>query len=109
MLPDFELVVTTDGDHTIVAIWGELDIATAPVLRDRLFSLLSGGSTHLVLDLAGMTFIDSRGLGAFIGAARDVRAAGGELDLVHPRPAVRRVIEISGMSQALLVDKAGAL
>ena len=51
------------GVHTVVGVTGEIDVATAPALRDSVLGLLNRGATSLVLDLRGVTFVDSTGVG----------------------------------------------
>ena len=62
--------VSEIADWSIVTIYGELDVATAPTLRERLIALVGEGSTKLVLDLEGVDFLDSTGLGTIISALK---------------------------------------
>ena len=80
----------------MLALKGELDLATAPTLVERADALLEGGTQAMVLDLRDLAFIDSTGLGAIAGIDRAARKAGVPFSLV-PGPAnVQRVFEISG-------------
>jgi anti-sigma B factor antagonist len=66
---------------TVLTATGELDVATAPELKGELASLLSEGKS-VVVDLTAVTFLDSRGIGALVGATRGAREAGGDLAVV---------------------------
>ena len=54
------------GQHTVVGVTGELDVATSPMLRDSLLALVNRGADSLVVDLRGVTFIDSTGVGSLL-------------------------------------------
>ena len=54
------------GRHTVVGVTGEIDVASAPVLRDTLLAQLNRGVESLVVDLRGVTFIDSTGVGSLL-------------------------------------------
>ncbi|MCD9624631.1 STAS domain-containing protein [Rhabdothermincola salaria] len=86
---------------TIVAVTGELDMASAPRLRQELVSLASAGRTTIVIDLAGVDFLDSTGLGVVLGALKRVRAAGGDLALARTEPQVAKVFEITRLSDIM--------
>jgi anti-sigma B factor antagonist len=94
-------VSTTPSDATVVLVRGELDIATAPLLRERLDDLLSSGTSAFTVDLSAMTFIDSTGLGVIVGAFKRSREAGGDLVLRSPVGAARKVLEISGLASVI--------
>lgn len=98
-LEPFALSVTQHDDLTLIALRGELDLATQADFRARLIDLLVGGSVHLVLDLSGLTFLDSTGLGALIGIRRRAHALQGSLTLVCPTPAVMKLFTIVGLEK----------
>jgi anti-sigma B factor antagonist len=92
-------VSSLDG-WTVVTVYGELDVASAPTLRERLIDLVSGGSHLLVLDLEGLDFLDSTGLGAIISALKRARTNGGDLRLVCTQSRIRRLFEITALDKA---------
>jgi anti-sigma B factor antagonist len=92
-------VSSLDG-WTLVAVYGELDVASAPTLRERLIELVTEGSHRLVLDLEGLDFLDSTGLGAIISALKRARTNGGDLRLVCTQSRIRRLFEITALDKA---------
>ncbi len=97
---------------TVLAVGGELDVVGAPALRQAVVAAVSAGGTRLILDLTGVDFIDSFGIGAVVGALKRVRQRDGELALVCPAPRVRRVFELCDLDRILTlhnsIDSVGA-
>jgi anti-sigma B factor antagonist len=89
-----------DGSATI-AVSGELDLSTASQMRDHLYALLAAGTTHLTIDVTGLTFIDSTGLGVIVAVLKRAREAGGNLVLKGPSRSARKVLDISGLSRII--------
>lgn len=89
-----------DGD-LVVRVSGELDMATAGVLRDAI-EKARRGHRRLVLDLAATTFIDSSGLAVILDARRT--AGVHALVVRSPQPCVLRVFEVSGIAQLITVE-----
>jgi len=95
------IVCAIDNGSAALSLEGELDLANASVLEERLSDLEDNGSTHLVVDLAGLAFIDSTGLRVLLQAHMRAHARGHEL-ILRPAPAtVQRVFEVTGAQQAL--------
>jgi anti-sigma B factor antagonist len=86
------------GETRVVRCVGEIDMASAPALRERISSLQIDGPPNLVLDLTGVTFIDSLGLGALIGAHKRARVLQGSLRMV-PGDAARRVLAATALDR----------
>ncbi|HEX2031471.1 MAG TPA: STAS domain-containing protein [Actinomycetota bacterium] len=87
------------GDWTVVEVRGEVDLYTAPRLKERLLELIEGGRRRLAVDLDGVEFLDSTGLGVLIGALKRCREAEGSLALVAPRDPVMKVLGITGLDR----------
>lgn len=77
-----------------VALTGRLDNDTAPLLEKEMATALAGNVMAVVFDLAGLEYISSAGLRVVFQARRTVKARGGDLALLNPQPAVRKVFEI---------------
>jgi anti-sigma B factor antagonist len=84
-------------DSVIVVLSGELDVATTPTLQWRLADLFELGITHMVMDFANLTFIDSVGVSLLITAAKRVRVAEGTLTVRNANRPVTRVFQITGL------------
>lgn len=93
----FGVSVSGVGGVPVVSISGEVDVATAPILRDRLQELAAGGASTVVVDLHDMTFLDSTGLGVLVGALKRSREGGGELYLVAAQPRILKLLDITGL------------
>lgn len=94
----FALHTDHHGDAAVVRIVGELDLATAPQLRQLLVDLEEQGTRHVTLDLADMAFIDSTGLKVFVAGRQRFRDCGGQLALRSPSASATRVFEITGLT-----------
>lgn len=84
----------------LVTVAGELDLETAPRLRALVDSQLArSGARNLLLDLAGVSFLDSSGMGAILGRYRTVAAAGGRMGIAGASTGIKRVLRLSGVAQ----------
>ncbi len=90
-------------DATIVAVAGELDVESAPQLDEHLTAAIDGTPTLLVVDLSGVDFLDSTGLGVLIKAYARQRDAGSEFAVVASADRITKVFRITGMDSALSV------
>jgi len=93
----------THPGHAVVVVRGEVDIATAPKLREKLVELASQGAKHVVVDLEAVEFLDSTGLGVLIGGMKRLRAMEGDLTLVCTQPRILKVFEITGLNRAFAI------
>jgi anti-sigma B factor antagonist len=96
---DLGLKVEERGDVAVLAVSGEVDVATVPRLREQLHGLVASGTPRIVVDLDAVDFLDSTGLGVLVGALKRVRANGGELALVCTAPRIRKVFEVTGLTK----------
>ncbi len=83
----------------VIDIRGEIDMYTAPRLRELLIDLVSKGSYQLVVNLDKVGFLDSTGLGVLVGALRRVRAHDGSLDLVCTQQRILKIFRITGLTE----------
>lgn len=91
------------GPHTVVGVTGEVDVASAPALRDNLLALLNRGAESLVVDLRGVTFIDSTGVGSLLRIHHRQGLLGGTVHFVADQPAVLRVFDLMQLRRRLHV------
>ena len=83
----------------VLDVQGEIDMYTAPRLRELLIDLVSKGSYQLVVNLGKVGFLDSAGLGVLIGGLRRVRAHDGSLDLVCTQQRILKILKITGLTE----------
>jgi len=83
----------------VIDVQGEIDIYTAPRLRELLIDLVSQGSYQLVVNLDEVGFLDSTGLGVLVGGLRRVRARDGSLDLVCTQQPILKILKITGLTE----------
>jgi anti-sigma B factor antagonist len=97
----FNCVVGRDAQGVRLLPVGELDMATAPRLRETVAELRATGFDHLTLDLRRLCFIDSSGLRAILWLAADCRVRGSGLELIPGLPAVQRIFELTATLEHL--------
>jgi anti-sigma B factor antagonist len=95
--------VRLGSSGTSVTVRGEIDVHTAPALRDRLSEVLREGEELVVVHLDGVTFMDSTGLGVLVGAHKSQRAHGGTLELVCSQPRLLRILELTGLRKVFTI------
>lgn len=96
---DLSLTTRDEGDHTVVAVGGEIDVYTAPKLREQLVDLVNAGRYHLVVDMEAVEFLDSTGLGVLVGGLKRVRAHEGSLRLVCTQERILKIFRITGLTK----------
>lgn len=94
---ELSLATRSVADHVVLEIGGEIDVYTAPRLRERLTEMLAAGEKHIVVDLGRVEFLDSTGLGVLVGAHRRLRASEGSLSLVCPHERLLKIFRITGL------------
>lgn len=96
-----ELTVSSrqEGTHTVISVGGEIDVYTAPSLRERMNELVAEGHYDLIVDMSGVEFLDSTGLGVLVGGLKRVRSHDGTLRLVCPQEKILKVFRITGLTK----------
>ena len=102
--PDLSLSTDRDGARAVINVKGELDAYSAPSLEEETARLLADDITELVLDLSGTRFLDSSGLRAILTAQRRLADGEGRLALRAPSEPVRRLLEITGLTDHFVVE-----
>ncbi len=100
---DLTLSAKELAGRTVVSVGGEIDVYSAPQLRDLVAEYVAQGTYDLVLDLEGVDFLDSTGLGVLVGGLKKVRTHGGRLELVCSRERVLKVFRITGLSKVFVI------
>ena len=87
-----------DGDVAVVEVVGDVDMYTSPKLRDALSSFTRGKVRRIIVNLAGVEFMDSSGIATIVQAYKEIRPRGGEVCLASPAGNVLRVFELSNLT-----------
>jgi len=96
---ELSVVTRREGVRTVISVTGEIDVYTAPTLRERLNELVADGEYHLVVDMAGVDFLDSTGLGVLVGGLKRARSHDGTLQLVCDQEKILKVFRITGLTK----------
>ncbi|AYY11743.1 anti-sigma factor antagonist [Actinobacteria bacterium YIM 96077] len=91
------------GDSTVVEAAGEIDVYTAPKLRERLVDIVDAGQYHLIVDVRGVEFLDSTGLGVLVGGLKRVRQHDGSLRLVCTQERILKIFRITGLTKVFTI------
>jgi anti-sigma B factor antagonist len=89
----------------VVDVEGEIDIYTAPRLRELLIDLVSKNNYHLVINMDKVEFLDSTGLGVLVGGLKRVRAHDGSLDLVCTQERILKIFRITGLTKVFGIQQ----
>ena len=89
----------TDKGVTVLAPSGRLDVAGAPALKEAVSEAMKGGQLRLIIDMEGVSFVDSSGLGSVVAALKQVRGSKGDLRLAAPNQQVRVVLELTTLDR----------
>jgi anti-sigma B factor antagonist len=83
---------------------GEIDLYTAPRLHGELVTILSADTpVQIMVDMSGVDFCDSTGMNVLLAAHRRAREQGGDLELAAPRPAIRKILQVTGLESVFTV------
>lgn len=102
---DLTLATRDVNDRIVVDVIGEIDVYTAPKLRDKITELVGNGVYDIVIDLEGVEFLDSTGLGVLVGGLKKVRAHDGSLSLVCTQDRLLTIFQITGLSKVFAIHE----
>jgi anti-sigma B factor antagonist len=108
IIVDLSLASRTEGDKTVVSVGGEIDVYTAPKLREQIVQLVEEGRYHLVVDMEDVEFLDSTGLGVLVGGLKRVRAHDGSLRLVCTQERILKIFRITGLTKVFPIHSSVA-
>jgi anti-sigma B factor antagonist len=89
----------------LLAVFGDVDLHTADELGERIVAAIDHGARLLVVDLSGVSFVDSQGIGALLRGARRFEPREGRLRLVVPHAEIRRIFEITSLDRVFQLDE----
>jgi anti-sigma B factor antagonist len=100
---EFQIEERSSGSTPVIAVTGEIDVATAPQLREYLHRVVAAGNATVIVDLLGVTFLDSTALGVLVGALKRCREQGGDLHIVVADPRIVKIFEITGLTNVFTI------
>ena len=101
MLQDLRIAdYALDGQTHLVEVEGQVDLYSAPEFKERTGRVIDGGADGVIVDLSGVTFMDSTGLGVLVGALKRMRAAQASLLLVVTDYDIERLFELTGLDRS---------
>jgi anti-sigma B factor antagonist len=100
---ELRVEVRSDGGATVLALGGELDLASSPMLEAELKRVGAQNPELLIVDLRELAFMDSTGLSALVRAYHRAREAGGRFGLVNGPPQIQRLLSLTGIGDRIAV------
>ncbi|HEV8296207.1 MAG TPA: STAS domain-containing protein [Acidimicrobiales bacterium] len=97
--------VQDGGDDTVVRLIGELDLQSAPRVRTAMASVHGGHTDRVVVDLEGLSYMDSVGIGLLVSSRQRLESEGRHLSLRNPAPPIRRLLQITGLEDYLGLER----
>lgn len=86
------------GDRRVLDVVGEIDVYTAPQFKEAVNTALADGEKHLLINMAGVTYMDSSGFGTLLSATKRLRPQGGTVNLVKCNSAIDRILRITRLN-----------
>jgi anti-sigma B factor antagonist len=99
-LVDLDLETTTREGAGVLSLRGEIDVYTAPLLRQALVDLIDQGTRNIVVDMERVDFLDSTGLGVLVEGLKRVRTRDGNLSIVATHEKILKIFDITGLNKA---------
>lgn len=96
---DLNVEVQKVGDFAVLVVSGEVDVFTAPKVREQLIDLVEQGDHHLVVSLEGVDFLDSTGLGVLVAGLKRVKMHDGTLSVVCTKDKILKIFRITGLTK----------
>src|SRR6266508_2726668 len=96
---DLEVEIGQRHGRSVIALRGEIDVYTAPRLREALIDQVEAGASDILVDMTRVEFLDSTGLGVLVGGLSRVKATGGSLEIVATDDKILKIFDITGLSK----------
>jgi anti-sigma B factor antagonist len=112
MPPEFAIIEQgSEAGHYVIAARGEIDLFTAPELKQVITEVIENGERRVAIDLSEVSFLDSTALGVLIGAVKRLRSRGGALAVINTDSSIAKTFEITGLDQifTIVASRAEAL
>jgi anti-sigma B factor antagonist len=104
MPPEFAIIEQgSEAGHYVIAARGEIDLFTAPELKQVITEVIENGERRVAIDLSEVSFLDSTALGVLSGAVKRLRSRGGALAVVNTDSSIAKTFEITGLDQIFTI------
>lgn len=103
MTVDLALETRNENGWAVLQVRGEVDLYTSPQLRDGITELLDQGANRIVIDLSGIEFMDSTGLGVLVVGLKRAKERDGEFALVCREGSVQKILSITGLDKVFSI------
>ncbi len=104
MPPEFSIIEQgSEAGHYVIAARGEIDLFTAPELKQVITEVIESGEHRVAIDLTEVSFLDSTALGVLIGAVKRLRSRGGALAIINTDSSIAKTFEITGLDQIFTI------
>jgi len=97
---DLDVEAIRENSANVIALRGEIDVYTAPLLRQKIVDLVDQGALNIVIDMEKVDFLDSTGLGVLVEGLKRVKTRGGNLTLVITQDKILKIFDITGLNKA---------
>lgn len=105
---DLSLSTRAESGRTVVEVAGEIDVYTAPKLREQLAELVDAGRHDIVVDMQGVEFLDSTGLGVLVGGLKRIKQHDGSMNLVCTQERILKIFRITGLTKVFPIHESVA-
>lgn len=104
---NIKVIIEQVEESYVIKVFGEVDAYTVKVLQKKFAELEDIKGNHFVIDLAGVDYIDSTGLGVFIGFYKELNAQNGTLKIIGLNARLNRLFEITGLNKVMEIERVG--
>ena len=98
---DLDVETGSIDGAALLTLRGEIDVYTAPRLRQAILELVDGGATRIVVDMEKVDFLDSTGLGVLVGGLKRVKMKEGSLSIVTTQDKILKIFDITGLNKVV--------
>lgn len=96
---ELDIILESIGAYSLIGLSGEVDVYSAPKLRETIKDLVDEGSYNIIVDLEKVAFLDSTGLGVLVGGLKRVKHHDGELGIICGQEKILRIFRITGLTK----------
>jgi anti-sigma B factor antagonist len=102
---DLDVETSRRGEASVLTLRGEIDVYTAPRLRQTIVDLVDGGAAHIIVDMQKVDFLDSTGLGVLVEGLKRIKGKDGTLSIVATHEKILKIFDITGLNKAFAIHQ----